>query len=299
MRKLPPLSSLRAFEAAARNESFRLAAEELAVTPTAISHQVRLLEQTLGRKLFDRKGRRVRLTNSGQTLYPTLRETFDTMARAVDAVSAARGEISVVLTATPAFTARWLVPRMASFRSRFPDVGLRLLTSDDVVDLRTGVADIAIRFGSGNYPGCETQALLPGAFAPVCSPRLQVTRPEDMLRETLIHFEWKHPGARAPRWSRWFTTAELPYPKKRNELVFSDETHAIQAAVAGQGVVLANLALVTDDLRAGLLKLPCGPVMEHHAFHVVTPEGVSHPGASAVRDWLFAETALAKDGAAV
>jgi LysR family transcriptional regulator, glycine cleavage system transcriptional activator len=290
MRKLPPLSALRAFEAAARHLSFKRAADELAVTPTAISHHVRLLEDRFGRKLFDRNAKRVQLTAAGQLLFPLLRDSFDAIARGVDLIANSRRERVIVVTATLAFTARWLVPRMGAFRARFPDVGLRLLASDDVVDLRAGAADLAIRFGGGTYPGCESERLLRGTFAPVCSPTLGIRRASDLGRHPLIHFEWRHLSERAPSWPRWFTAAGLAYPKGRPKLVFSDETHAIQAALAGQGVVLASMALVGADLASGALVQPFGPTLEHQAFHLVTPANTAQDETvRAVRRWLLEE----------
>ncbi len=290
MRKLPPLTALRAFEAAARHASFKQAAAELAVTPTAISHHVRLLEDRFGRRLFDRNAKRVRLTAAGQILFPVLRDSFDAIARGVELVSNTGRERVIVVTATLAFTARWLVPRMAAFRACFPDIGLRLLASDDVVDLRAGAADLAIRFGGGTYPGCQSDPLLRGTFAPVCSPTLKIRRASDLTRHPLIHFEWRHLSERAPSWPRWFAEAAQPYPKGRPKLVFSDETHAIQAAVAGQGVVLASLALVGEDLASGALIQPFGPILDHHAFHLVIPANKAQDEIiGAVRAWLLAE----------
>jgi LysR family glycine cleavage system transcriptional activator len=290
MRKLPPLGALRAFEAAARHLSFKRAADELAVTPTAISHQVRLLEDTLRRRLFDRKAKRVHLTASGQLLYPLLRDSFDAISRGVSAVSDSRHERTIVFTATLAFTSRWLVPRMAAFRVRFPNVGVRLLASDDVVDLRIGAADLAIRFGGGNYPGCRSDRLLPGTFGPVCSPTLGVRKLDDVARHPLIHFEWRHLTERTPSWPRWFAEAGRPYPKGGPKLVFSDETHAIQAALTGQGIVLASLALVRDDLKLGTLVNPFGPVLESHGFYVVTSaDRAQEETVRDVREWLLVE----------
>src|ERR671912_2206678 len=153
MRRLPPLAALRAFEAAARHLSFKHAADELAVTPTAISHQVRLLEDTLGQRLFERRTRRVVLTSAGSMLYAPLRNSFESMVEAVECVRMIKTPNAVTLTATMAFTSKWLVPRVAAFRARFPGINLRLLASDDVLDLRTGGADIAVRYGGGADPG--------------------------------------------------------------------------------------------------------------------------------------------------
>lgn len=291
MRRLPPLATLRAFEAAARHLSFRRAAEELAVTPTAISHQIRLLEDTLGQKLFDRRTRQVVLTEAGQLLYAPLHRSLDTIAEAVDQVRAIKAAGTVTLTATMAFTSRWLVPRVASFRERFPGISLRLLGSDDVVDLRAGAADLAVRYGDGVYPGCRSQLLFRASFVPVCSPRLKVRHPANLADHTLIHSEWRHMDESTPLWSRWYAEAGHPY-RRGGDLVFTDETHAIQAAVAAQGVALAALALAADELASGSLVVPFGPALDGHGFHVVIADGrADDRNIAAVREWLVDEAA--------
>lgn len=293
MRRLPPLATLRAFEAAARHLSFKQAAAELAVTPTAISHQIRLLEETLGRRLFERRARRVVLTATGQVLYPALRDGLDTMARAVDAVRAKRSDRAVTLTATMTFTSKWLVPRVAAFRSRHPGIGLRVLASNDPVELRSGAADIAVRYGRGPYPGYRSEPLFQSRFALVCSPHLGLRNPADIRRQTVIHFQWRHVDSDTPLWPSWCAKAALPYGPEA-ELTFSDETHALQAAAAGQGVVLANLAFVADELASGALVVPFGPFLAGHGFWTLTPDrdaAEADEDAAAVRTWLVTEAA--------
>lgn len=171
MRDLPPLSALRAFEAAARHLSFKKAAEELAVTPTAISHQVRQLEEWLGQQLFERHVRRVALTREGRELFPSLREGFDLMIRGIDALRTPPSQEVLTLSSTVAFTSKWLVPRVPAFRAACPGLDLRLHASDDAVDLRAGGVDLAIRYGRGVHAGLRSELLLQDRFAPVCSPR--------------------------------------------------------------------------------------------------------------------------------
>jgi LysR family glycine cleavage system transcriptional activator len=290
MRKLPPLATLRAFEAAARHLSFKRAAEELAVTPTAISHQIRLLEDVLGKKLFERQARRVTMTPAGQILYPTLRDSFDAMAEAIESLHGSTAGSTVTLTATMAFTSKWLVPRAAAFRSRFPAINLRLLASDDIVDLKAGDADIAVRYGGGPYPGCRSEFLFQGRFAPVCSPRLGIGEPKDLDHHPLIYFEWRRVDENTPLWPRWFAKARRRYKRTGGDLVFSDETHAIQAAAAGHGIALLSLALVADEIAAGVLASPFGPVLQGLGFHVVIPHHhAEDDNVSAVRDWLVSE----------
>jgi len=296
-RGLPPLTALQAFEAAARHLSFKHAAAELSLTPTAISHQVRRLEERLGVRLFVRGARRVDLTPAGQGLYPALRQGFDAMARAVEAVSPGSPQRGVVLSTTMAFAARWLLPRLARFAEVHPDITLQLHTSDRPVDLHGGVAQLAIRYGPDRAAGLVSVRLLESRFAPVCAPRLPMRSPEDLARVPLIGFHWFRREAGTPDWPLWFDRAGIA-PVAR-QLEFSDEVNAIQAAVAGQGVAMVNLAMVAEELATGMLCQPFGPELPGHAFHVVWPETDDlHPDVAAVRDWLVAEVGEAGRGKA-
>ncbi|WP_434045634.1 MULTISPECIES: transcriptional regulator GcvA [Sorangium] len=289
MRRLPPLTALRAFEAAARHLSFKRAAKELGVTPTAISHQVRLLEETIGVRLFERHARQVLATREGQLLYPVLRDGFDAFARALDELAARRARRAITLSATTAFTARWLVPRVAAFREACPGVDLRLHASDEPVDLHAAEVDAAIRYGRGPYPGLAAEVLIADRFAPVCSPGLGVRRPGDLRGKPLLHFEWRREGRDTPTWRLWIERSGLSGVRAEGGVTFSDEGHAIQAAIAGQGVALLSLFLVADDLKSGALVQPFGPVLDGHRYHLVHREGAAaREEIAALRGWLSA-----------
>lgn len=292
-RRLPPLTALRAFEAAARHLSFKHAAAELSLTPTAISHQVRQLEDLLGVRLFVRGTRRVDLTPAGQALFPALRDGFDAIARAVQVVRPRTQPRALVLSTTMAFASRWLLQRLARFAADHPDIALHLHTSDEPVDLQGGAAQLAVRYGPGSYPGMKCVPLLPSRFAPVCASGLRVRDPEDLARVPLIGFEWFRRDAATPDWPLWFERAgcaALP-----RQLHFSDEVHAIQAAIAGQGVALINLALVADELRTQMLCQPFGPELPGHSFHLVWPEAWEvDPDIAKVRAWLLDEAAVSR-----
>lgn len=292
-RRLPPLTALRAFEAAARHLSFKHAAAELSLTPTAISHQVRQLEDLLGVRLFVRGTRRVDLTPAGQALFPALRDGFDAIARAVQVVRPRTQPRALVLSTTMAFASRWLLQRLARFAADHPDIALHLHTSDEPVDLQGGAAQLAVRYGPGSYPGMKCVPLLPSRFAPVCASGLRVRDPEDLARVPLIGFEWFRRDAATPDWPLWFERAgcaALP-----RQLHFSDEVHAIQAAIAGQGVALINLALVADELRTQMLCQPFGPELSGHGFHLVWPEAWEvDPDIAKVRAWLLDEAAVSR-----
>ncbi|ALN60248.1 transcriptional regulator, LysR family [Lysobacter enzymogenes] len=293
-RRLPPLSALRAFEAAARLRSFKRAAQELSVTPTAISHQIRGLEEHIGVRLFERQTRRVVPTAAAERLFPVLRDGFDAFAAAVEALRAQPQRRALTLSATLSFTAKWLVPRMASFRQACPDLDLRLHASDDPVDLHAGLADAAIRYGRGPWPGLSAEPLVHNRFAPVCSPHLGLRRPQDLQRHALLHSEWRHPTADTPTWQRWRERAsadgldfgDLDFDAG---LRFTDESHAIQAAIAGHGVALLSLALVADDLAAGALVQPFGPVLDGYPHWLVQAPGAERADLAALRAWLRAQ----------
>lgn len=294
MRRLPPLSALRAFEAAARHRSFKRAAEELAVTPTAISHQISTLEDHLRVRLFERRTRQVLLTTEGESLYPVLRDGFDAFARVIGHLTAARSRPRVTISATTAFTAKWLVPRVARFQQAHPDTDLQLHASDAVVDLNANAADLAIRYGYGPYPGLIAEPLLADCFAPVVNPALGIRTPEDLRQATLIHFAWKRVDPLNPTWAGWFRAVGSEMPQSVSQLTFSDESHAIQAAVAGQGAALLSLALVADELAAGRLVQPFGPTIQGMTYHLVEPsDRLRTPQAAAARNWLLSEIELA------
>lgn len=292
MRNLPPLGALRAFEAAARQESFKRAAAELAVTPTAISHQIRQLEEILGVALFERQVRKVILTREGRELFPAIRQGLDGMAAAVNAVRHRPQRRVATLSATVAFTAKILVPKAGHFRTLSPGWDLRLHASDDAVDLVSGEADAAIRYGLGHYPGLTALPLLADRFAPICSPHLGLTAVNDIRQATLIHFEWGPQATKIsiPTWRAWKEQARLTGFDPDAGITFNDENSAIQAAIAGQGIALLSLALVTSELASGALVQPFGPTLDGLRYDLVYPVGAEERTPVAVlKGWVLAE----------
>lgn len=286
-RRSLPLSALRAFEAAARLGSFKAAAEELAVTPTAVSHQIRALEEQVGLALFERQVRKVLLTEAGAQLYPVLRDGFDAFAAALVRLTQQRTRAQVSISATNAFTVKWLVPRMADFRQRHPGIDLQLQASDEVADLRSTAIDIAVRYGRGPYPGLVTEPLFTDRFAPVANPRLGIASVQDLAHVPLIRFDWKRAHPENPTWERWFALARRRPPAQAGQLRFSDEGHAIQAAVAGHGIALVSLALVAEELKAGHLVQPFGPIIEGHTYHLAMhADRPPSAAVQAVAQWL-------------
>ncbi len=299
-RNLPPLNSLRAFEASARHLSFTKAAEELHVTPAAISHQIKALEEQLGVPLFRRLTRALRLTQAGQSALPPLRDGFDKLADAVDLLRAHEKSGAITVSLGPAFAAKWLVPRLDRFRAAHPDLDVRLDATDKLVDFQRDNVDLAIRYGGGNYPGVEAERLLSEEIFPVCSPNLRegpepLEKPDDLRHHTLIHLEWDSEDVTAPTWRMWLLAAGIHDIDFTRGPAFSMRTLALQAAIEGLGVALASSFLVADDLAAGRLVVPfdlsvCDPL--DFAYHIVVSKRTAAlPKVAAFKNWLLGEIA--------
>ena len=285
-RRIPSLSALRAFEAAARARSFKQAADELAVTATAVSHRIRALEDEIGCRLFVRKTRAVDLTPEGRSLYSAVREGFDTIAAGVEKLRQ-RARPLVKLSTTPAFAAKWLVPRLAAFQAQHPSIDIHVHASNRPVDLSARTIDIAIRYGAGRYEGMKSTLLLQDRFAPVASPTLGIASAADLSRCPLIHFDWEQPLPVDLTWAAWGRAAQLPELNTETGIRYSDESHAIQAAVAGQGVALLSLVLIEQELKLGVLESRLEPVLDGLAYYIVRPERAGHDSAAAIVEaWL-------------
>ncbi|EZH82353.1 LysR family transcriptional regulator [Ectopseudomonas composti] len=288
-RRLPPLSALRAFEAAARHESAKQAAEELSVTATAISHQIRALEDALGVALFVRKPRQLELTMAGRELQQTLESAFDSIGATVERLSATPSRQAITLSTTPAVAVRWLLPWVCMLRDSHPTIDLRIHASHEPVALDGVTADIAIRYGDGRWPGLVAEKLFDNTFVPASSPLLELHDAADLPRHTLIHFRNQAVISSPMDWAVWQKKAQVPGLDVGAGLVFSDETHAVSAAVGAQGVALMSRQLIEDELREGRLVQPFGPELEGKPFFLVYPESRRNdPTILAVREWVMA-----------
>lgn len=284
--RLPPLAALRAFEAAARRTSFKAAAEELAVTPTAISHQIRQLEAYLGLRVLDRTPRSVKLTAPGSLLYTATASGFAKIERAVDQLRANASPVAITLSSTAAFLNHWLVPRLDALRHAVPGVDLRLHVSNAAERLRPGGIDVAIRYGRGPFTDTISAQLCADAFVPVCSPSLGLKRLEDLQRAKLIHVDGRHQPQADPSWRRWCELAGVIAVDSGAGVRFPDSMLAVQAAIAGQGVVIVSRILVTDALAAGLLVAPFQVTIPGEAYHFVfAPELNKRPEIGRLREW--------------
>lgn len=304
-RRFPGLGPLRTFEAAARHLSFTKAADELGVTPGAVSVQIRVIEDQLGVRLFWRTSRTVRLTGAGETMLQAAREALDVMARAVERVGPAGGRHVLTVSTGLSFAAKWLVPRLGRFRREHPDVDLRLDVTERLVDLAREEVDVAVRFGSGVYPGLQTDQLFEEEVFPVCSPQLlealkPLREPADLRHHTLIHEDWQAQAGSWPDWASWLLAAGITDIDPSRGMRFRQVALAIQAAVEGQGVALGQTSLVGDDLAAGRLVRPFdlslkGPA--RFAYYLVSPRATAdRPLVKAFREWMLLEAAAADKG---
>lgn len=261
MRSLPPLNALHTFEAVARHLSFQKAARELDVTSTAVSHQIKVVEDFLGVSLFRRRPRPLALTEAGEILYPAVSKSLDAIVAAIAQLEEASESTTLAVSVTTVFAAKWLVPRLSEFQRTHPEINLHLQASNDVVELQRRAVDLAIRYGDGNYPKFRVYKLMSDVFLPVCSPHLlsgkyPIREPEDLVNHPLLQFEWIHFGTDAPAWLNWFRAANLNMFDLNYGLKFNEESLAIQAAVAGQGIALCSNIHVADDVASGFLVQP-------------------------------------------
>ncbi|WP_174236862.1 LysR substrate-binding domain-containing protein [Stutzerimonas nosocomialis] len=287
-RQLPSLSALRAFEAAARHESAKQAAQELSVTATAISHQIKGLETALGIALFVRRPRKLELTPQGRELQQVLESAFDSIGNVFERLKAAPARQTATLSTTPAVAVRWLLCWVCLLRESHPGIDLRFHASHEPVALDGVTADLAIRYGDGRWPGLVAEKLFDNTFIPTCSPLLGLTDVAQLPAHPLIHFRNNDAVSSPLEWATWQKLAKVPGLDVTAGLVFSDETHAISAAVGGQGVALMSRQLIQDELDQGRLVQPFGPTIEGKPFYLVYPQSrANDPVILAIRDWVM------------
>lgn len=283
MRSLPPLTELRAFEAAARHLSFKKAAAELSVTPTAISHQIKLLEEHCGRLLFRRRPRPLQLTSAGEQLFPFIRDGFEAFADALTRVRSGATGGRLRITATNAFAARWLLPRLPHWRAAYPHLKLDVMGTDAVLDLRSGEADLAIRYAHRRPPDHVATELVRDTFRVVASPKLvgnprQPLQPAEIADLPLIESDWPSTDRQAPTWQRWQALArtrhkDVPRLSRAVSIFFREELHAIEAAIAGQGVAICSDVLIAPELAAGSLVQISRLTLPGYGFYIVYRQG--------------------------
>jgi LysR family transcriptional regulator, glycine cleavage system transcriptional activator len=289
--RLPPLNALRSFEAAARQLSFSKAAEELHVTPAAVSHQIKALEEWLGLPLFRRLNRSVILTDEGQTYLVSVREGLQVIQSATDRILQEEAGGAITVSTLPSFAVRWLLPRLSRFRDKHPDIDVRLSADEQVTDFARDNVDLVIRYGPGVYPGLHTELLLnEDRLFPVCSPALLDGKHPLRSAEDLVHHTLLHDDLRID-WAMWLSAADVKGIDSTKGLSFNDSSMVLTAAMAGQGVALGRSTLAAADLVAGRLVKPFDVELKAgNAYYIVCPpEYAQKPKFRAFRDWLFEE----------
>ncbi|MEX2630676.1 MAG: LysR substrate-binding domain-containing protein [Tistlia sp.] len=293
---LPPLNALRAFDACAAAASFRGAAERLHVTPSAVSHQIRQLEEFLGVVLFERTTRRVRLTSAGEAYLPPVREALKLIETATDQLARHRDRQRLTVSVAPSYAMGWLMPRLPRFQVAYPDIELRLDMSVDYVNLRASDVDLALRYSAkGVFPGLTAHHLFDEELIVVGHPELAARldgRPSALCRERLVEVSY-----RGGQWRRWFASAGLSDAVPEPALRVDYDTVAVDAALDGLGIALVPHPLVSPHLADGRLRSPFPTRIEgtHSACHLVYPEERrDDPTIEAFRAWIVDELGRGK-----
>ena len=290
--RLAHLNALRAFEATARLGSYVRAAKELAVTPAAVGQQVRMLEAHFGSGLFARKGKRLVLTEAARAVLPDIKDAFDRLAQATNRLRRTRPVDIVTITLPPSLT-KWLIPRTETFSLAHPEVDLRLEPSDRLADLLREDITLAIRYGSGRYPGLDATLLMADEVFPVCSPSLltgmrKLHEPDDLAHFKLIHDTSMDAHTSFPTWATWLKAAGARTVDARRGLRVNSPVMALQAAIDGQGVALARSVTAADDLRERRIVRPFRVACAtSYSYYILYPVGLPlSEAASAFCRWL-------------
>lgn len=293
-RPLLPLNALRAFEAASRHLSFSKAADELSVTPGAISQHIRLLEDTIGQPLFRREAKGLQLTDLGRSAVPLLRDGFE---RLMDGSAMLREPVrkkQVSVSVAPSFAAKWLMPRMDDFHALHPEIEVWISADMEPVSLSDGNVDLAVRYGPGGYAGTISDLLMSETVLPVCAPSLMqgdspIRTPADLIRQPLLHDVSADADPSRPDWAMWLKARKVRHPDPRKGSRFNQSSLLIEAALAGRGVALAKRALAQADLASGRLvaPFPDGSEAVGFAYHVILPrDRPASQSAKAFVGWL-------------
>ncbi len=288
--RIPPMPALRAFEAAARLRSVARAAESLSLTHSAISHQIKALEDDLGVRLVERAGRGIRVTEEGERFAGHIRSALEALESAVRDIGERHNPPQLRVSVAPSFAARWLLPRLGRFLHAHPDIDIDVRATIAVADFQRDDDDVAIRFGGGTWPGVMAELLLDEFYTPVCSPRLKGGRlpsaPAALARYTLLR-------STNESWKPWFEAAGLDWPEPTRGPLYNDASHMLQAAADGQGIALARISLLGSDIRNGVL-VRLFPITVPGAFktYVVYPPRLAQsPKLTLFRKWLHHEAA--------
>jgi LysR family glycine cleavage system transcriptional activator len=297
-RRLPPLNSLRAFEAVARHSSVTKAADELAVTPAAVSHQIKTIEDHLGIELFRRAKGVLLLSDAGQAILPGIREGFERFAAAIEQIDNLGDSGVLTISVAPSFAAKWLLPRLESFQDKHPEIDVRVGASMALTDFHSDGVDLAIRYGGGKYPELHCERLLAEAVFPVCSPKLlegphRLDSLAALKHQTLLHDDSPDDDPSCPTWAMWLKAAGVKDIDGARGPKFNQSSLVVEAAALGRGVALAKASLAAADLAEGRLVKPFGTAAPvDFAYYLVCPEAkLALRKVALFRDWLMAQAA--------
>lgn len=274
--KIPPLNPLRTFEVAARHLSFARAAEELFVTAAAVSHQIKVLESSLGVQLFSRQGGNLALTDVGKAYLPAIQQAFKQVIDATRQLQRQKETQVLKINASPTFSVKWLVPRLEDFFQRYPDIDLKISTSHHMIDFTREDLDLVVRYGLGNYPGVHSERCFAAEVIPVCSPALlakgpPINEPADVGKYPLLH---DGSDSTHPNWRMWFDHVGAPQVDTMRGPTLWPSHLVIDAAIEGVGMALVKKAWVEKDLEAGLLVQLFEPCLDTpYAYYISYPEG--------------------------
>ncbi|PVZ70177.1 LysR substrate-binding domain-containing protein [Pelagibaculum spongiae] len=296
MQRLPQLRGIQAFVYAAKHLSFKKAADELNVTPTAISHNIKSLEDDLGVRLFNRLTRSLSLTNEGEIFAPLVMDAFSKLHEAVGALSHSESNGPLMITTTKSFASSWLSERAYKFRELYPDYGLKIDASDSIKNLTSSNFDVSIRHGGGGYDGLHFAWVLNNYVVPVCSPKFIDTKgrisPSDLLNHSLIVYEWENFAEDDPCWEKWFALSQTKMDKAKLIETYSDEYICIQAALASRGVALCSVITASSYLNSGDLVIPTDPslYLKDKSYYLVCEKGnADKEKMIAFQEWLLDE----------
>lgn len=294
MKSLPPLNSLRAFEAAARHMSFSKAANELNVTPGAISQQIKLLESFLSLTLFRRLNRQILLTESGQILLPKLSEAFDMLGNAIQSINTYDENEPLTITAPPAFISKWLIPKLCDFNQIHPEIDVRIDSSTRVIDFEHEKMDVGIRFSLEQDKSLDSSHLLSLEVIAVCSPDLvnnepALHQPSDLVHHTLLNYGGPMEDNTWPDWTMWLSTMEIEGVDPSHAILFNQSEMMLQAAIEGQGVALTSSVVAENDIQTGRLVQPFKHSMPIHFsyFLVSSHQNAKLKRVKAFKNWIL------------
>ena len=296
--KLPPLNALHTFEVAARHMSFKDAAQELCITPTAVSHRIRALEEWLEIKLFNRLTRSLEFTKEGEAYATRVNQAFELIALASDDIRSSNEDGELVISTTMSFASNWLTPKLLAFQAEYNNLQVKVEGSDSILDLNRSNVDIAIRFGRGQYEDLHYDILFKDYVTPVCTPEYAKTliTPADLLNAPRINYHWSGFSEKDPSWQKWFKAAGVDAPEPGPVPTFSDEHMALTLAKAGKGIALIGTTAAAEYIASGDLVRPFPIALEDYTYYFTClPQKLNNHKISAFYKWLKKEADYFKD----